>query len=200
MKSLIDETRSGFIETMRNLEMQASRIVVQEREMKTMRDEVSRILEDSQLFMTRVEAEQNEARAKLLLECDSLNTKQQAIVDFMESLQPQVAHLKSQVTLVNDWFKDTAAGQATQRAGEVEVKVQVFDARVYAFERDMHQLNLNFESKMGALNASVAGLQAGAGNFGGGQGAGPAATRDRNVFDPRDYKLADLGPKPTVVR
>ena len=66
----------------------------------------------------------------------------------------------------------------------------------------MYQLNQSLESKLGALNATVSGLQAGVGNFGGGQGAGagPAATRDRNVFDPRDYKLADFGPKPTVVR
>ena len=94
MKSLVDETQSGYIETMRNLEQQAFRIVVQEREMKTMRDEVSRILEDSQTFVTRVEKEQNEARAKLLLECDALNTKQQSIVSYVESLQPQIVELK----------------------------------------------------------------------------------------------------------
>ena len=32
VRSLISETHSGFVETMRNLEVQASRIVVQERE------------------------------------------------------------------------------------------------------------------------------------------------------------------------
>ena len=80
------------------------------------------------------------------------------------------------------------------------MKVQAFDAKVQPVERDTYQLNLNLESKLGTLNATVAGLRAGAGKFGGVQSAGPAPTRDRNVFDPRDYKLAELGPKPTVVR
>ena len=84
--------------------------------MKTMRDEVSRILVDSQTFVARVKHEQNEARTKLLLECDTLNTKQHAIVSYVESLQPQVADLNVQMTAVNEWFKDTAAGQAAQRA------------------------------------------------------------------------------------
>ena len=128
VKSLADDTQSGFIETMRNLEVQASRIVVQEREMKTMRDKESRIFGDSQTFVTRVEAEQNQARSKLLLECESLNIKQQSIVNYVESLQPQVDDLKSQMALVSDWFKDTAARQATQRTGEVEVKVQAIHA------------------------------------------------------------------------
>ena len=68
VKTLVDSTRSGFVETMglhtetmRNLKVQASRIVVQERELKTMRDEVSRILEDSRTFVSRTEADQNEA-------------------------------------------------------------------------------------------------------------------------------------------
>ena len=52
MRILIGETYSGFVETMKNLEQQASRIVVQEREMKTMRDEVTRILDDSLTFVT----------------------------------------------------------------------------------------------------------------------------------------------------
>ena len=201
-RSLIVETQTGFVETMRSIEVQASRIVVQEREMKTMRDEVSRILEDSQTFVSRVEAEQKAARTKFLLECDALNTKQQSIVAYVELLHPHIVEIKREMTVVTDWFKDTHAGQATQRAGEVEAQVQTFDARVQVFERDMYQLNQSLESKLGALNATVSGLQAGVGNFGGGQGAGagPAATRDRNVFDPRDYKLADFGPKPTVVR
>jgi hypothetical protein len=47
------------------------------------------------------------------------------------------------------------------------------------------------------LNATVGGLQASSGGFGAGRGGGD---QDRNVFDPRDYKIADLGSKPTVVR
>ena len=80
------------------------------------------------------------------------------------------------------------------------MKVQAFDAKIQAFERDMYQFNLNLDANQGTPSATVDGLQASAENFRGVQGAGQAATRDRNVFDPREYKLADLGPKLTVVR
>ena len=66
--------------------------------------------------MTRVEAEQNEARSKLLLECDSLNTKQQAIVAFVELLQPQVADLKFQMTLVNEGHGSRASDTEGRRS------------------------------------------------------------------------------------
>ena len=71
-KTLVDGTHAGFVEmmglhseTMRNLEVLASRIVVKDREMKTMRDEVSHVLEDSRSFVTQTEAEQTAARAML---------------------------------------------------------------------------------------------------------------------------------------
>ena len=51
VKVLDDGTNAGFIDTMRNLEVQAFQIVIQEREMKIMRDEVSRMLEDSRSFV-----------------------------------------------------------------------------------------------------------------------------------------------------
>ena len=105
VKSLVDETQSGFMETMRNLEFQASQIVVQEHEMKTMRDEVSRILEDSRTFVSRTEAEQNEARAKLLLEVESLHAKHQSTVSVVEGVPATVSSLQAQLNLVTDWFK-----------------------------------------------------------------------------------------------
>ena len=37
-------------------------------------------------------------------------------------------------------------------------------------------------------------------NSGAGAGKGGAAPRDRNVFDPRDYKVAELGNKPSMAK
>ena len=134
---MLDNTRSGFVETMglhaetvRNLEAQASRILVQEREMKTMRDEVPRILEDSRNFVSRTEAEQNEARSKLLLEVESLHAKQQSIVSFVESVPATVSALQAQLNVVTDWFRDTsgrpgdAEGRRSRGAGP-ELRAQL---------------------------------------------------------------------------
>ena len=119
MRTSIGETHSGFVETMKNLEQQASRIVVQEREMKTMRDEVSRILEDNQTFVTRVENEQSEAQAKLALELDASHTQQQAIVTFVETLQPQVVDLQGHCGRASsaEGRRDREAGPDLRREG-----------------------------------------------------------------------------------
>ena len=182
VRLLVDETRAGFVETMKSFEKIAGQITVLERETKKASDEIARILGDCQTYVARVEIEQNEARAKLALELESSHTQQQAIVKFIETLQPQVADLKVQMTAVNEWFKDTAAGQAAQRAGEIEKQVQTFDSRVHVFERDIerdiYQLNQSLEAKLGALNApsfACAGYLASgpfpsAGNFGTGSG------------------------------
>ena len=54
--------------------------------MKQMRDEVSCILEDSRTFVSKTEADQNDARAKLLLEVEGLHAKEQSIVVFVEGV------------------------------------------------------------------------------------------------------------------
>ena len=68
IKQLIDATHTSFAETMTAFEITAGRISVQEREGKKSSDEIERILGDCQTFVSRVESEQNEARAKLNLE------------------------------------------------------------------------------------------------------------------------------------
>ena len=172
MRVLVTETNASFAETLKALEITAGRITIQERENKKSSDEIERILGDCQTFVSQVQSEQNEARAKLAFELEASHTKQQAIVAYVESLQPQVASLKLEMEAVNAWFKDIAAGQAAQRAGEIEAQVQAFDAKVNVFERDMWQLNQSLDTKLGALNATVGGLQANAGSFGGGKGGG----------------------------
>jgi hypothetical protein len=197
---LIDATHVSFAETMTAFEITAGRISVQEREGKKSRDEIERILTECQSFVSQIQTEQSDARAKLALEVDSSRAQQQSIVTFVESLQPQVDGLKVQIETVNSWFKDTEAGQAAQRVGEVETQIHSAQEKVTAFERDMYQLNATIDARFGALTATVSNLQTGTGNFGGfGAGKG-GGDRDRNVFDPRDYKIADLGSKPTVVR
>jgi hypothetical protein len=160
MRALIDATHQSFAETMKAFEITAGRISVQEREGKKSSDEIERILGDCQTFVQQVKAEQDAGRATLALEFEASHTKQQAIVSYVESLQLQVADLKLEMEAVNAWFKETAAGQAAQRAGEVETRVLEFTAKVDAFERDMWQLNQNLDSRLGVLNATVGGLQA----------------------------------------
>ena len=200
IQQMADATHSSFSETFTAFEITAGRISVQEREGKKSRDEIERILGDCQTFVSQIQTEQSDARAKLALEVDSSRAQQQSIVTFVESLQPQVSDLKAQIETVNSWFKDTEAGQAAQRVGEVETQVHSALEKVTAFERDMYQLNATIDARFGALTATVSNLQTGTGSFGGfGAGKG-GGDRDRNVFDPRDYKIADLGSKPTVVR
>ena len=58
--------------------------------MKTMCDEVSRILEDNRSFVAQTQAEQADAKAKLILEAEALHAKQQAIVAFVEGVAATV--------------------------------------------------------------------------------------------------------------
>ena len=108
MRTLIDATHTSFAETMKAFEITAGRITIQERENKKAKEEIERILGDCQTFVSHVQAEQTEARAKLTLELESSRGHQQTIVKFVEALQPQVAGLEVQMTTVNEWFKDTA--------------------------------------------------------------------------------------------
>ena len=75
-------------------------------------------------------------------------------------------------------------------------------SRVTAAEANTTELAANLNQRGRELTDGLAALQAagstsGFGNF---QGAAAAATGDWNVFDLRDYKLADLGSKPSVAR
>ena len=67
------------------------------------------------------------------------------------------------------------------------------------------ELEANLESKIRELRATVYAAQAGqAGGSSGFEGQGFSGatpqTRECNVFDPRDLKLAELGAKPSVAR
>ena len=65
---MVDETHAGFPEIMRWFEVQVSQITIQEREMKKMSDEVAHIFDDSRAFVSQTQAEQVEAKAKLIFE------------------------------------------------------------------------------------------------------------------------------------
>ena len=53
----VTQTQSAFADTLRQLELQANQITVQEREIKRAEEEVTKILEDGQTFVTQTKAE-----------------------------------------------------------------------------------------------------------------------------------------------
>ena len=63
--------------------------------------------------------------------------------------------------------------------------------------RDTFQANADRRLRELSAEISITRSAAGA-DFGG--FSGPSAEKDRNVFDPRDSKLTDLGHKPTTAR
>ena len=80
-------------------------------------------------------------------------------------------------------------------------KLESLPANLQLLQRNHDELEANTDRRLRELSAEVsAAPSSGYTGFLGGTNSTPQATKDRNVFDPRDYKLAERGRKPTVAR
>ena len=117
-----------------------------------------------------------------------MHEKQQAIVKFVEGVPDTVAALKANFDEVTGWLASSNLEGFGNRLAQIEVSHKELESGV--------------DRWFGEIRAAAAAAgSVGAGGFTGAnfQG-GPFAERDRNVFDPRDYKLAEFGTKPTMAR
>ena len=119
-------------------------------------------------------------------EVDALNVNLQDVAKFIESSNTTAAEVDAQLKVITAWMRDN--------------NLESVPPRMTAAEAKTTELAANFGQRCRELTVGLEALQASAGPTGassGFQGA-PFAERDRNVFDNRDYKLADLQPQPSL--
>ena len=104
----------------------------------------------------------------------------------MEKVPYTIGRPDSRLEAITAWLPDN--------------ELEGVSGRVSAVEVSYTELESNVERRLRELTTEIAASQAaGALNFAG-FASGPQTHRDRNVSDPRDYKLADLGVKPSMAR
>ena len=119
---------------MRNFEMQASQIVIQERNMKNVSDEIVRILDDSRIFVMGTKAEQVEAKSTMILEVQALHEK-------------QLTKLKTQLVTVNAWL-------APNQFEDAAVKIQQVELNVLEPEADVERTFQELSAAVAAVRAT----------------------------------------------
>ena len=172
-------------------ETQASQIGQQQQQQQAIssqQEAITRILADARAFVAQRHTEMQSAKSDMSAEVDALNVKLQDVVKFIESSNTRVAEVDEKLRAMIAWMRDN--------------QLESVPSRVTAAEAKTIELAAIFDQRCRELTDGLAALQASGSTsgFGGFQGAVAAATRDRNVFDPRDYKRADLGSKPSVAR
>jgi hypothetical protein len=159
-------------------------------EMGTAKSEIQRILADCNTFVKQTRDEANSANAAMLLETNALHEKQQAIVGFVNGVPDTVAALKANLDEVTSFLSSSGMPTFDQRIAAVEVSYEELESGI------LRRVIEHFRSA--AASGGSTGTNTGFQSTGF-QGV-PFAERDRNVFDVRDYKLAELGTKPTIAR
>ena len=144
---------------------------------------ITSILADARAVVAQTHTEMQSSKTSMSAEVDALNVKLQDVVKFTEGSNTTAAEVDEQLKVITAWMRDN--------------NLESVPPRMTAAEAKATELAANFDQRCRELTVGLEALQASGSTsgFGGFQGAGSAATRDRNVFDPRDYKLADLGAK-----
>jgi hypothetical protein len=152
-------------------------------EMVNAKSEIQRILADCSTFVQQTRDEANSANAAMLLETQALHEKQQAIVKFVDGAPDTVAALKANLDEVTTFLSSSGVQAFNQRIAAVEVSYEELESGI------LRRVDEHFRSAAASTGPATTSQ--------GFQGA-PFAERDRNVFDIRDYKLADLPSKPSL--
>ena len=116
----------------------------------------------------------------------------------VQGLHDRQQEIATRVTQVTSWLATTKIVGVAAQVAQTQAQVAQVKLNLQQAQLGFQEVESGLETKVRELSAAVA--SACAGGFGTFQGAAASATRDRNVFDPRDYKLAELGPKPSVAR
>ena len=129
--------------------------------------------------------ESNVAKLSMTAEVNALQTKLQDTVKFVEGVPDTVPSLDSRLEAITTWL---AASQLSDVAKNLSTLQGHHDTLQEHVGRRLRELSSEI-----SINSTRSAASADFGGF-----SGPRADKDRNVFDPRDYKLTDLGPKPTA--
>ena len=150
---------------------------------QTNASEIDRVLTDSRTFAENTRAENEATKAALKQEFEALENRFRELVVFVDSVPASVAQLEltlksteAQLKAVTDWCADNSLAT-------VPVTVVNLTARVEEIQRLAAERFAQLAGEMAVTRSAV-----GHGDGGAGSGKG-GAPRDRNVFDPRDYKV-----------
>ena len=156
-------------------------------ELETTKATIKAIFQDCRTFVSETKGQADPQKAEMTLQVDALHTKMQDIVRFVDGMPDTLSSLKDRLEVVTGWL---SANQLESLPDNLRL-----------LQMNHTELEANTDRRIRELSAEVSAAQStGYTGFLGGTNTTPQATRDRNVFDPRDYKLAELGPKPTVAR
>ena len=189
-QSQVNATHAGFADTMRVFEIQAGQITVQEREIKRARDEIESILGDCRAFVTQTQAQAAVAKTEMIQQVEALHAKPQNIVKFVDDVPEAVIALQEKLNAVTEWC-------AVNSLDTVPVAVICLQEKLDALTAQVDHRMTQLTNQIPATRAAVGSTDFGYG-FGTGKGRAAQTARDRNAFDPRDYKVAELGNKPSM--
>ena len=119
-------------------------------------------------------------------EVDSLNSKLQDVVKFIESNNTKASEVEEKLKVITTRMPEN--------------NLESVPARVTAAEAKTTELVSSFDQRLRELSNEISVTRSAVGSSGSGGPGAPYAEKDRNVFDVRDYKLSDLGVKPTTAR
>ena len=174
----VSATQTGFADTLRAFEIQAGQITVQVREIKRAKEEVQGILADGCAFVAQTQADFLNTKNEMIQQLDAIHTKQQDIVRLV------VACL---------WLEEVLSLET------VPVTVIRIQERLDTLTGQVDHRMTHLTNEIAATRAAISSSDFGFG-FSTGKGGAAQTARDRNVFDPRDYKVAELGNKPSMAK
>ena len=149
------------------------------------------ILEDGQAFVAQTKAELASTKTEMAQQLEAVHSQQQAFRTFVDGFPRTevVDALKTKLEAIDHWCRVNSLDTVPVTVMELGKRLDTLTGQV-----DIHVTKLMQDV---ATTRSVVGNLEFASNTGGGSGKG-AAPRDRNVFDPRDYKVEPLGDKPSL--
>ena len=121
----------------------------------------------------------------MVQEMEALHTKQQDIVKFVDGVPETVTALQEKLNAVTEWCAVNSLDTVPVAVIRLQEKLDALTSQV---DLRMTQLNNDTSATCSAVGART------------GSHGSPGVEKDRNVFDVRDYKLSDLGVKPTTAR
>ena len=191
VSQIVATTQSGFdAQTSRvssiAADMEATKATI-DTEMTATKATIEKILLDCRTFVSETTSQADAQKAAMTLQVDALHTKMQDIVKFVDGMPDTLTSLKDRLEVVTSWLSAN--------------KLESLPGNLQLLQTNHDELEANTDRRLRELTAEISAAQSsGYTGFLGGTHSTPQATKDRNVFDPRDYKLAELGPKPTLAR
>ena len=145
------------------------------------------VLTDARAFVAQTHADMQTTKQAMSAEVEALNTKLQDVVKFIEKNTTQAAEVEESLKVMQTWCRENHLGS--------------IPARMTATEARATEIVSESDRKFRELSGEISVTRSAIGSGGGLGGQGSAwVEKDRNVFDIRDYKLTDLGAKPTAAR